>query len=219
MRFSKRIKKISSLVEENSNVIDIGCDHGLLDIYLTLNKNCYCIASDVNKNAIEQARNNFQKMKLNIPTYISDGLNEFEIPEKATCVIAGMGTSTIVQILENNKVNQVDSFIIQTNNDYYILRKFMVTHGFYIENELTFIDKYIRYIIIKFRRGEKKYNDMELILGPILIKNVIENKDYLEEKYEENKKVLKNIPSVYLKKRIYLKKINKFIKKLLSTVS
>ena len=80
-------------------------------------------------------------------------------------------------------------------------------------------DKYIRYIIIKFRRGEKKYNDMELILGPILIKNVIENKDYLEEKYEENKKILKNIPSVYLKKRIYLKKINKFIKKLLSTVS
>ena len=37
MTFSKRIKKIASLVDSGAHVIDIGCDHGLLDIFLSTN--------------------------------------------------------------------------------------------------------------------------------------------------------------------------------------
>ena len=38
IKISKRLEAISSLVPINSNVIDIGCDHALLDIYLYQNK-------------------------------------------------------------------------------------------------------------------------------------------------------------------------------------
>ena len=34
IKLSKRLEAISSLITKNSNIIDIGCDHGLLDIYL-----------------------------------------------------------------------------------------------------------------------------------------------------------------------------------------
>ena len=38
IKISKRLEAISSLVPVNSNIIDIGCDHALLDIYLIQNK-------------------------------------------------------------------------------------------------------------------------------------------------------------------------------------
>ena len=53
MKISKRLEKIITLVEEDTNVIDVGCDHALIDIYLTLNKKNTCIATDINKNALE----------------------------------------------------------------------------------------------------------------------------------------------------------------------
>ena len=37
-KISKRLELIASFIPENSKVIDIGCDHGLLDIYLYQNK-------------------------------------------------------------------------------------------------------------------------------------------------------------------------------------
>ena len=39
IKLSKRLETISSLVPRGSKVIDIGCDHGLLDIYLYQKKN------------------------------------------------------------------------------------------------------------------------------------------------------------------------------------
>ena len=38
MKISKRLKAISDFITDNSNVIDVGCDHALLDIYLFNNK-------------------------------------------------------------------------------------------------------------------------------------------------------------------------------------
>ena len=55
---SYRLKKIASLIDPNKVVIDVGCDHGLLDIYLTLYNKNICTASDINKNALSSAINN-----------------------------------------------------------------------------------------------------------------------------------------------------------------
>ena len=56
IKLSKRLEAISSLIPKKSNIIDIGCDHGLLDIYLYQNKIVTkVIASDINENAINNA--------------------------------------------------------------------------------------------------------------------------------------------------------------------
>ena len=38
IKLSKRLETISSLISKKSKIVDIGCDHGLLDIYLYQNK-------------------------------------------------------------------------------------------------------------------------------------------------------------------------------------
>lgn len=215
MTFSKRIKYLASLVEKNVNVIDIGCDHGLLDIYLTLYNNNQCLAADINEKALQNAKDNIKKYNLNISIVVSNGFQNIEILENTTCVIAGMGTNTMIEILNVPKAKKIDTYILQTNNDYYYLRKYMVSNGYYIFDEITFIDKKIRYIVIKFKKGLKKYSDIELELGPVLMKkNNDDTKRYFRELYEENDKILKKLPKKYFFKILKLKKMNKIIKKL-----
>ena len=216
MNFSKRIKKIASLVDSGAHVIDIGCDHGLLDIYLTLYNNNKCIASDINKNAIQNAINNIKKQNLNIPTVLSNGIDKIDIKNISTCVIAGMGTSTIKEILNTDKIKLIDTFIIQTNNDYYSLRKTLINKGYYIEDEISFIDKKIWYVIIKFKKGYKKYSKIDLYIGPML-KNKqddesIKYKKYLYNKYND---ILLKIPNKYIIKKLKIKYlINKLKQKM-----
>ena len=64
MNLSNRLKAVATLVCKDSRVIDVGCDHAYLDIYLTLYNNNSCIATDINKNALEIAKNNIKKYNL-----------------------------------------------------------------------------------------------------------------------------------------------------------
>ena len=61
MKISNRLKLIASFVDDNSYVIDVGCDHALLDIFLVQNKtNVKTIASDINEGPLEGARKNIE---------------------------------------------------------------------------------------------------------------------------------------------------------------
>ena len=65
IKISKRLEAISSLVPIDSKIIDIGCDHGLLDIFLYQQKiSKKIIASDVNENSLNNAKENIRKNKL-----------------------------------------------------------------------------------------------------------------------------------------------------------
>ena len=98
---SERIQALARNIFKDDIVVDIGCDHGYLSIYLKefgLCKEVY--ASDISKQALNSARNNFKKHKLDIKTYVSDGFDS--IPEYFnTAVISGMGTSTILNIISH----------------------------------------------------------------------------------------------------------------------
>ena len=64
MNLSKRLEAVATLVDIDSRVIDVGCDHAYLDIYLTLNNGNSCIASDINEKALNNAKENIKKYKL-----------------------------------------------------------------------------------------------------------------------------------------------------------
>jgi len=119
MQMRRRLKTIASLVDKGSKVIDVGCDHALLDIYLTLYNGNRCIASDINKNAYEIAKSNIEKYRLGdeIELIQSDGFNKIEMSGNYTAIICGMGTTTILDILKSPKLKMIDTLIIQTNND------------------------------------------------------------------------------------------------------
>ncbi len=207
MKLSKRLKAIADLVD-TKRVIDVGCDHGYLDIYLTLYKDCHCIASDISKNAISNCIKNISKFDLNdkIDVVVTDGINNIDINNDDTIVLSGMGTKTIIDILNNKQL--ADNIIISSNNDLEKLRRFMVCIGYYIDNEVYVIDAKIHYVIIKFVKGSKEYNDYEYILGPIVIKDN-NFKKYILNHY---KNIFNKIPNTNISLKSYYQNIINYIK-------
>ena len=172
IKLSPRLKQIANYIEDNSNMVDIGCDHGLLDIYLLQNKkNIKIIASDVNKNALNNAKNNIKKYKLEdkIKTILSNGLDSIDTTNTDTIVIAGMGSHTIAGILYNNlkKLKNVNRLIIQSNNDLDFLRYKVTKIGYYIVKEELVKDAGIIYTIIEFKKGYRFYTKKQLYLALI----------------------------------------------------
>ena len=198
IKISKRLETISNYVNDNSNIVDIGCDHGLLDIYLIQNKtNINIIASEINKNALNNAKNNIKKYKLNnkIKTILSDGLDNINTNNIDTIIIAGMGAHTIVGILHKNikKIKNIKQLIIQSNNDIDFLRKKIIELGYYIKEEKLIKEKNQIYTIILFNKGHKFYTKKQIFFGPYLLK---ENSKLFQEKNINDLKKLKIIYSL-----------------------
>lgn len=199
IKLSKRLLSIANLVNDNSKVVDIGCDHGLVSIYLAMNKqNISIIASDINQNALDNAIKNINKYHLEdkIKVCLSNGLDNIN-DEIDTIIISGMGGHTIIDILTNNqeKLNTVNNIIIQSNNDIEYVRRKIVKLGYYISKEELILDKNIYYTVILFTKGKKKYTNKEYYFGPILLKE--NSKIFIERKNKEYTKLLNiknNIP-------------------------
>ena len=177
IKLSKRLEAISSLVPVNAKVIDVGCDHALLDIYLYQNKiSKKIIAADVNLNALGNAQENIKKVKLDkdIETRLGNGIDPLkEDDDIDTIIMAGMGAHTIIGILKNNyqKLKNIDNIIIQSNTKLFFLRKEMMKLNYKIDNEVMVLDNKKIYTIIKYVKGKYKYNKKELYFGPVLLKN------------------------------------------------
>lgn len=174
---NRRLHAVASLVDGHS-IIDIGCDHGYLSMYLT-KKGINCLATDISSKCIDKAKNNFKSENLRIDTKVTDGLNGIDTSNYDTIIISGIGTHTILNILKNKKLT--DKLIISSNNNIDILRKEIVNLGYYIDNELYLEEHYQKYIIIRFRKGTKEYNDIDYLFGPILKNNAIYIKDLIKE--------------------------------------
>lgn len=203
------------MVAPNSRVIDVGCDHGLLDVYLSLNKNCSCVATDINENALSGAIRNVKKYHLEdkIQTVVSDGLKDVVVSKKDTVVIAGMGTHTIMGIVRDMVC---DTLIIQSNNDLELLR-FYITHlGYYIDKEKVVYERGQYYVIIRFIKGHLEYDEMDYILGPILRKDLA-NCNYFQYLYDQCEYVLQHLPDnvVYEEKRKKIEYTKKELSKLI----
>ena len=166
---SSRLKSLVKYVDNNDKVIDIGCDHALLDVFLVKNKIVNnIIVSDVSSNALEQGINNIRKYNLEdyIDARVGNGLEVLKDTDNVdTIIISGMGTSTILEILNNKYLYNIKKLIIQSNRDYYELRRDVVKLGFVINEEEVIIDNDKLYINIVFIRGIKKYSLEELKYG------------------------------------------------------
>ena len=212
---SKRLLAIASLIDKEDSIVDIGCDHAYLDIYLIKNKLCKkAVASDISENALEQAKTNIKMYKLTkkIDTIVSNGLENIDVKNINTVVISGMGTSTILDILNNCKVNNINKFIIQSNNNLEELRTAMNKRNYKIEKEIVVYEKGKYYTIIEFVHGKEKLSKTTKLLGLYNPNNL----EYYNDLYDKNKKILNKIPKYKIKKRFstlyILSKLKKYKK-------
>lgn len=185
MKISKRLLAISNLVNNNENIVDIGCDHGLIDIYLTQNKQCSCICYDVSYDIINRVINNIHKYGLDnkINVLVGNGYNDLKLNYNSTIILSGMGTFTMLKILNSNKTRNI---ICQTNTDLYELRKSVCHMGYHIISEELVFDNNRYYVTIRFEEGTCDYSYDDYLLGPVLIKkdNII-FKNYVKQLYSK----------------------------------
>lgn len=219
INISERLKSVASFVlddKKSNKIIDVGCDHALLDIYLLQNNyELNIVASDVNQGPLDKAKENITKYSLlnKIELRLSDGIVSLN-DDIDTVVISGMGKDTIVEILsrDKDKLLNVSKLVISSNNKFPSLREDIFKLGFVLDNEKIVYEDGKFYIIMKFIKGNKKYSSKEVYFGPCLLKN----KDILFDKYfsylkEEKIKILSNLPDRCIKKR---KELEKEIKRL-----
>ena len=153
MKINDRLKKIGDLVEANSFCLDVGCDHGLLDIYLVKRKdNIKAIASDIAEGPLEQAKKNIKQQRLDkeIEVRLGSGLSTYS-EGIDTVIISGMGGRNMIGICKENQkiMKQIKTFILSPNNYQEDVKRFFTHNGFYIENEEFVKDKKFIYINLK----------------------------------------------------------------------
>lgn len=220
IKLNNRLSKVASFVDNNKKIIDIGCDHAHLSIYIAQNKEpLKVIASDINEGPLKHATENIKKYKLEnkIKIKLGNGIEPIE-DDIDTIIISGMGGLNMIGILKYSpsKYKNVDTIILSPNSDTYKLRKEICKLGFYIEDEILIKEKNIIYPVIKFKRGKKKYRYKDYLYGPILI----EKKDplfieFIKKEKTTKEKLLAVLPKKYFEKRFELKKELKEISKII----
>ena len=216
MVISNRLKSIYNFIDKKDKVIDVGCDHALLSIYLYLNKkNKYIVASDINEKPLEKALENIKKYNLEdkIKIVCQDGIKD--VFKCDTAIISGMGTTTILNILSDKNLSNLNKIIISSNNDYYMLRKKMNKKGFYIDKEDLVYEKGKYYPVIVYRRGKQHLKNIELEYGPILLKEKSEVfLKYIDHEKNKKLKIYKSLPNKYIIKKLIIKKEIKSLNKI-----
>ena len=164
MKISNRLIAIASLIDDDAFVMDVGADHGLLELYLLDNKHLKGLI------AVENKKGPFAILKKavehrGVTCSLSDGI-ETITDDVDTVVIAGMGGHLIVDIITKDKakLNNVKKIVVDAHNDIEFVRREIVKLGYKIDKEMVVHEsKY--YFVISFIKGNASYSRSEYEFG------------------------------------------------------
>lgn len=178
IKLSKRMQAVADMVVEK-RVVDIGCDHAFVSIYLA-NKPFVdnVVAMDVKTGPVDIASANVRAYNLSdkINVRMSDGFENLEVGEAEVAVIAGMGGYLMIDILEGGKEHLENgiNLVLQPQSDIMAVREYLVHSGYKIIAEEMLIDEGKYYTVMKAvpaRNSEVSYNSEEMDYGPYLLAN------------------------------------------------
>ena len=162
MQLSLRLAAISKMVHSGNRLVDVGCDHGYLPVYLVLNKKIpSAIAMDVRKGPLLRAKEHVQQYRVSdyIELRLSDGLSALKAGEGDTLVIAGMGGPLMERILTEGRL-VLDSFqelILQPQSDIGHFRHFIRKQGWEIREEEMIVEDGKFYPMMRVTKSTEGY--------------------------------------------------------------
>ncbi len=228
---SERIKNIVATIEYE-RLVDVGTDHGFIAILsVQSGKTKNVIACDLNEKPLLSCQNNIKKYGLSesIKTVLSNGLLNVECDYESVS-ICGMGGLLVCNILsaEVEKTKKFSQLILQPQSDYYEVRKQVYELGFYIKNEIYFIDNlkngsHDKYYMVF--NCHKKNVDMptekELMFGVDIDKDSLDTyKKYIQMTYDKAKKaferLIENSKTDITEKKEYYEKVLKYCEEILN---
>lgn len=180
MILSRRLTAIADMVTDGNRLVDVGCDHGYLPVYLlSLKKIPSAIAADVNEGPLKRAAEHIREYGMAgfIETRLSDGLSRIRPYEGDTLVIAGMGGPLMERILsEGTDVRETfRELILQPQSDVPHFRRFLLDQNYMVvEEHMVFEDGKYYPMMKAVRAAESKdapWSREELMFGRFLLKN------------------------------------------------
>lgn len=209
---SKRLERIASYIDKDDIVLDVGCDHALLDIVLSKKYSKIYYASDLRESALDMARANIKKYNADkVILKCGNGIEPLnECKNVNTIIISGMGYMSIMNILKSIKNTSIEKLVIQSNSNPEKVRKYILKKGFYIDKESVVLDRNIYYIVTSYKRGKRKYSRFEKEIGII---TGDELKKYLEIEIKKNTLLLNVVPKNYIIKRLEIRRKIRYLNK------
>ncbi len=159
VQLSDRLTAIAEMVTEGNRLVDVGCDHGYLPVYLMLqHKIPGAIATDVGKGPLTRAQEHIAQyhMEAYIETRLCNGLSEIRSGEGDTLVIAGMGGPLMERILSEGRhaLPGFQELILQPQSDIPHFRRFVMQNGYQIIQEEMILEDGKFYPIMKVVQHE-----------------------------------------------------------------
>ena len=185
-----RIEVINSFIDDEDKVVDVGCDQAKLSLLLA-KRNMSSIASDISEKVISKAKSNISSPLIDFR--VSNGLEKIKNGEADTLVLSGMGTHTILEILNNTKL-RFKKIITISNNYHDILREKMNDLNYKVSKEQIIKENNKYYNLIIFENGKYNYSKEEIELGLNHIDETLykEYLEYLLNKYKNIKESSKD---------------------------
>lgn len=202
IRLSPRLAAVAAFVEPGARAADIGTDHGYIPMFLLQEGICpKVLAMDVRQGPLERARAHRdllpEELQKRMELRISDGLTALKPGEADTVIIAGMGGSLILSILEKGRClwPSVRHWILSPQSDLGGVRHFLCGNGFAIEQENMVKDQGKYYTVLSVRQGECSYErEADYIYGRCLIqsRNPVLS-EYLDREERRLREILKHL--------------------------
>lgn len=164
---NNRLLTIAKYIQKNAKILDVGCDHAYLSIYLAQHKNPQAvIASDIVSGPVEAARKNISAAGLQdiIKLVQADGVLGIK-PGEADCVIvAGMGAANIIEILTagHEVIAQCQILLLQPMVAADKLRQWLADNAWNCVQEDLCLDNNRLYEIIIAQPSQKPYTISKL---------------------------------------------------------
>ena len=178
---SERLRALCNMVTPGRTVVDVGCDHGFVSIYLVQRGiSPSVLAMDVRTGPLSRAKEHIAEYGLTeyISTRLSDGLMEFKDGEAQSLICAGMGGRLMTKILTDSreKAKNLQELILQPQSELPEFRRFLKTEGYELIDENILYEEGKYYFLMKVRYSGQSDVAMETTDG---------NTNILQEKYGE----------------------------------
>lgn len=160
MKLDSRLSKIADLVPAGVRLADIGTDHAYLPAALLMDKKIsFAVAADVAAEPCQVAKTTLAMYGLTQCSAVrqGDGLKVLKPGECDCLVMAGMGGSTIVDILTASPevAHSAERLILQPMQGANLLRQFLCVNGYeFLDEELVEDGKYLYEITVVRHRDE-----------------------------------------------------------------
>ena len=155
---SGRLRMLADMVTPGSRLVDVGCDHGFLSIYLVQEGACPTVlAMDVREGPLAAAKRHVEAYGLGeyITLRLSDGLGAYRAGEAEALVCAGMGGRLMERILREGMdlAWGMREVILQPQSEIPQFRAFLREAGFGIVQEDAIREDGKYYFAMKARPG------------------------------------------------------------------